>query len=81
VWQYEFRDCYMKNVETDEYAFSHTFRARTVDMSAWTMGPDFFMAYPELRAYIPPRNQISQSITASVPESSDIETQRVTEVF
>jgi hypothetical protein len=81
VWQYEVRDCYMKNVETEEFALSCAFRDRIFDLSAWTMGPDFFMAYPEFRAYIPARNQISRSLPGPLPEPSSVEAERVTELI
>jgi hypothetical protein len=80
VWQYEVRDCYMKNMETDEYTLSCAFRDRVFDLGAWTMGPDFFTAYPELRAYIPARNQISRSLPAPIPEPSSVQTYQVMEV-
>jgi hypothetical protein len=80
TWQYEDRDCYMKNVETDEFVMSTIFRDRVFDLNAWTMGPDFFSAYPELRAYISARNEISRSLPDPITEPSSVEVQQVTDL-
>lgn len=53
VWQYEFRDCYIRNTETGLYSISPTFHDRIHDIKSWSMGQDFFKAYPECKNDIP----------------------------
>ena len=62
-WQYEFRDCYVRNTETGLYKISPTFNERINDIRSWTMGMEMFQKYPELYSDIPAWNHIPASIS------------------
>ncbi|KAH9226764.1 hypothetical protein K456DRAFT_1784438, partial [Colletotrichum gloeosporioides 23] len=53
AWPFDFRDCYVRNVHRGTYALSPLFKDRLRDLRAWTMEPDFFAQYPELRQDVP----------------------------
>ncbi|KAI8274170.1 hypothetical protein K4K60_010004 [Colletotrichum sp. SAR11_57] len=53
AWPFDFRDCYVRNVHRGMYALSPLFKDRLRDLRAWTMEPDFFAQYPELRQDVP----------------------------
>ncbi|KAF6835618.1 bZIP transcription factor [Colletotrichum musicola] len=53
AWPSDFRDCYVRNVRLGAYGLSPLFRDRLRDLRAWTMEPDFFVHFPELRQDIP----------------------------
>ncbi|KPI38913.1 uncharacterized protein AB675_5918 [Cyphellophora attinorum] len=53
LWPYDFRDCFMQNWETGAYEFSPNFRTAIHDISKWTMRPEFFRPFPDLRCDIP----------------------------
>lgn len=65
-WQYEFRDCYVRNTETGLYKISPTFYDRIHDIRSWTMGMDMFKQYPELYGDIPAWNHIPASLAPVV---------------
>ena len=82
-WPYEFRDCYVRNVDTGLYRISPTFHERLTDIRAWTMGMDMFKQYPELYGDIPAWNHIPASVgpiihmtnaaRRSLPSTSSVE--------
>ncbi|KAF9872373.1 bZIP transcription factor [Colletotrichum karsti] len=53
TWPFDFRDCYVRNVHLGAYGLSPLFKDRLRDLRAWTMEPDFFAQYPELRQDVP----------------------------
>lgn len=53
LWPYDFRDCYMQNWETGAFELSSNFRTTINDISKWTMRPEFFRPFPDLRCDIP----------------------------
>ncbi|KAK1985583.1 hypothetical protein LZ30DRAFT_809178 [Colletotrichum cereale] len=53
VWAYAFRDCYFHNIQFGTYSLSQLFKERVFDLGSWTMEPDFFDRFPELRQDIP----------------------------
>lgn len=61
-WPYEFRDCYVRNIDTGLYRISPTFHERLNDIRCWTMGMGMFKQYPELYGDIPAWNHIPASI-------------------
>jgi hypothetical protein len=73
LWQYEVRDCYTRNVTTNEYNMSHGFTNRISDLNSWSMGPDFFQSYPELRADIPAQSKLAPSLPAPAAEQRNSE--------
>ncbi|TIC92871.1 hypothetical protein CH35J_009980 [Colletotrichum higginsianum] len=53
VWPYDFRDCYVRNVQLGTYGLSSLFKETVHNLRCWTMEPDFFDRFPELRQDIP----------------------------
>lgn len=53
AWPFDFRDCYTRNLHVGAYGLSPLFKDRLRDLRAWTMEPDFFAQYPELRQDVP----------------------------
>lgn len=67
LWQYEFRDCYVRNTETGLYSISPIFHDRIHDIRSWSMGQDFFKAYPECKNDIPSWDSIPGVVAPSTP--------------
>ena len=63
LWPFEFRDCYIRNVETGSYSFSPFFEGRVKDIKSWTMGPGFFKQFPELYSDIPTSDTIPAQVS------------------
>ncbi|KAK0375450.1 hypothetical protein CLIM01_07208 [Colletotrichum limetticola] len=53
VWPYDFRDCYIRNMQLGTYGLSPLFKEKIHDLRSWTMAPDFFAQFPELMQDIP----------------------------
>lgn len=53
LWPFEFRDCYIHDLESGLYRPSVLFDERINDIKCWTMGYDFFQRFPELSSDIP----------------------------
>ena len=69
LWPYDFRDCFMQNWETGTYELSSNFRSSINDISKWTMRPEFFRPFPDLRCDIP------ASWSNPVPTSNQLQIQ------
>lgn len=64
LWQYEFRDCYTRNMQTGEYKMSSPFLDRISDINSWAMTNEIFQRWPELYSDIPSFNQIPASLSS-----------------
>lgn len=53
LWPYDFRDCFAQRWDTGQYELSSAFREAINDISKWTMRPEFFKPFPDLRCDIP----------------------------
>lgn len=53
AWPFDFRDCYVRNIQLGAYGLSPLFKEKLHDLRSWTMEPDFFARFPELRQDIP----------------------------
>ena len=62
LWPFEFRDCYMRNVQTQQYHISSTFVDRVSDLRSWTVNSDLLEKYPEFSGHIPISNRIPTSL-------------------
>ncbi|KAI0168406.1 hypothetical protein BJ166DRAFT_590849 [Pestalotiopsis sp. NC0098] len=57
LWPFEFRDCYFRNTDTQEFKISPTFDERIKDINAWTMSGDIFKMWPEFLSDMPRSNR------------------------
>lgn len=53
LWPYDFRDCFAQRWDTGQYDLSPAFRDTISDITKWTMRPEMFQQFPELRCDIP----------------------------
>lgn len=53
LWPYDFRDCFAQRWDTGQYDLSAAFRETINDITKWTMRPEMFQHFPELRCDIP----------------------------
>lgn len=53
LWPYDFRDCFAQRWDTGHYELSSAFRDAITDISKWTMRPELFQQFPDLRCDIP----------------------------
>jgi len=87
-WPFEFRDCYMRNINTGQYCISTAFDARVQDINAWRMGPDMFQRFPELYSDIAARETVTASCLLTgvnqgpYPQASQTDTgPKITEIL
>ncbi|RDL30431.1 uncharacterized protein BP5553_10309 [Venustampulla echinocandica] len=52
-WPLSFRDCYVRQADTNLCSISPTFSQCIYDLRNWAMGPDIFERYPEFRSDLP----------------------------
>ncbi|ETS81743.1 hypothetical protein PFICI_06745 [Pestalotiopsis fici W106-1] len=57
LWPFEFRDCYFRNTDTNEYKVSPAFDERIKDINVWTMSGDIFKMWPEFLSDMPRFNR------------------------
>lgn len=53
LWPFEPEDTYIRDNATGLYSYSPQFIQRQLDLRCWTMRPDFFKKFPELKPDIP----------------------------
>lgn len=53
AWPYDFRDCFAQRWDTGVYQLTPLFQECLSDISRWTMRPDMFSFFPDLRCDIP----------------------------
>jgi hypothetical protein len=62
LWQFEPRDAYYRNRQTNMYQFSQEFLTRADDINCYRMEPSFIIQYPEFTGDIPLHNSVSPQI-------------------
>lgn len=53
LWQHNPEDTFVRDKVTGLYSYSPDFAERQADLRSWSMRPDFFSSFPELRQDIP----------------------------
>ncbi|KAK5063079.1 hypothetical protein LTR84_005155 [Exophiala bonariae] len=72
MWPFEPEKTFMRNTVTGLYSYSPEFILRQKDLRCWTMRPDFFHKFPELRPDIPSFSPplLNAGLVLSLPTSN-----------